>query len=747
MKKDNYIQRELWKYGIQAQSIIAPAKIEDYFEYLYSLLKETDIKRVVSFVRGELDTYSKEKGLFDEIKYSKDSKEKKPIEISDEEDVIESIKHDLKRASFDSNKWQRVFPELRTHYRHIYLMALKNIISCLERYLKSPTRKSIYEKNLRSIQKTFRLSDKECEIVTFLYLLQFDREAEGLFQHDLDMNEIVKSTRLYCRFFKLTPRHLKELMSKDSKLIRSGIITKSRRGNDLVISDMVTSYLAGFSRLDLLDNFIHKADCAKALALTEHNLQLEKINNTKNLILSNKGTNILLFGKPGTGKTEFVKSLGKTLNKKVYFINQKDEDGDENLDHRKSGIVAAMNMLDPKKSIVVVDECDGIINVNDGFWKCENGDKDNKAWINDLLENSNQNFIWISNRIDGVDESTKRRFSYSIEFLNLGHSQRVKVWENQVASASIDFMDRELIESFAKKYQVNAGGIALALKDVASMKSIRTKKEKIEVLQSILAQHQSFVFGNNKLNPLSGTYSLEVLNCDINLESVINTSKRFIDYIAQADANEISNMNFLLQGPPGTGKTEFIKYMSQTIGKELVVKRMSDLQSMYVGETEKLIASVFKDAESSGAVLFLDEADSLFINRESAVRSWEVSQTNELLCQMENFRGILACATNFSQNMDGAVMRRFNYKIKFDFLAADAKEQLFLKMLGEKLDRNLTDEELSRIRRIPNLTPGDFKVVRQKNFFSDVLDANVLIEQLEMESSYKKKERAIGIAP
>lgn len=747
MKKDNYIQRELWRYGIQAQSIIAPTKIEDYFEYLYSLLKETDIKKVISLVREELDSYSKERGLFDEVKYSKESKEKKPIEISDEEDIIESIKSDLKQASFDCRKWQKVFPELRTHHRRIYLMALKDVISCLERYLKSPTRKSIYERNLKSIQKTFRLSSKECEIITFLYLLQFDSEVEGLFQHDLDMNEIVKSTRLYCRFFKVTPRHLKEFMSKDSKLVRSGIITKSRRGNDLIISDMVTSYLAGFSRLDLLDNFIHKADCTKALALTDHNLQPEKINNSKNLILSNRGTNILLYGKPGTGKTEFVKSLGKALNKKVYFINQKDEDGDENLDHRKSGIVAAMNMLDPRNSIVVVDECDGIINVNDGFWKCENNDKDNKAWINDLLENSEQNFIWISNRISGVDESTKRRFSYSIEFLNLGHNQRVKVWENQVSAASIDFMDREMIESFAKKYQVNAGGIALALKDVASMKNIRTKKKKIEVLQSILAQHQSFVFGNNKLNPLTGTYSLEVLNCDINLESVISASKRFIDYTAQSDAKEISNMNFLLQGPPGTGKTEFVKYMSQVIGKELVVKRMSDLQSMYVGETEKLIATAFKEAEGSGAVLFLDEADSLFINRESANRSWEVSQTNELLCQMENFKGILACATNFGQNMDGAVMRRFNYKIKFDFLAEDAKELLFVKMLGGKLDKNLTDEDLLRVRKIPNLTPGDFKVVRQKNFFSDVLTADLLIEQLEMESSYKKKERAIGIAP
>ena len=87
------------------------------------------------------------------------------------------------------------------------------------------------------------------------------------------------------------------------------------------------------------------------------------------------------------------------------------------------------------------------------------------------------------------------------------------------------------------------------------------------------------------------------------------------------------------------------------------------------------------------------------------------------------------------------------YKIRFDFLTADAKELLFFKMLKEKIIGNPTNVELEKIRMIPNLTPGDFKVVRQKNFFGEPLLVSHFIEQLEIEASYKKGKRPVGIAP
>ncbi len=79
---------------------------------------------------------------------------------------------------------------------------------------------------------------------------------------------------------------------------------------------------------------------------------------------------------------------------------------------------------------------------------------------------------------------------------------------------------------------------------------------------------------------------------------------------------------------------------------------------MWVGEGEKNIKRAFAEAESEEAILIIDEADSLLFNRDRAVRSWEISFTNEFLTRMERFRGILICTTNRVEDLDSASLRR-----------------------------------------------------------------------------------------
>ena len=105
--------------------------------------------------------------------------------------------------------------------------------------------------------------------------------------------------------------------------------------------------------------------------------------------------------------------------------------------------------------------------------------------------------------------------------------------------------------------------------------------------------------------------------------------------------------------------------MEEAVAK-VVVKMCSDLLNMYVGGTEKLIKQAFEQAEAENAILFLDEIDGLLQNRERAHQTWEVTQVNELLHRMENFNGVLIGATNFSANLDQAVLRRFTFKLEFD---------------------------------------------------------------------------------
>src|SRR4029079_16715231 len=64
---------------------------------------------------------------------------------------------------------------------------------------------------------------------------------------------------------------------------------------------------------------------------------------------------------------------------------------------------------------------------------------------------------------------------------------------------------------------------------------------------------------------------------------------------------------FNFAGPPGTGKTICAEAIANTMRRRLLVVRYSELESMWMGETPKNVAAVFRLAREQRAVLFFDE--------------------------------------------------------------------------------------------------------------------------------------------
>ena len=142
-------------------------------------------------------------------------------------------------------------------------------------------------------------------------------------------------------------------------------------------------------------------------------------------------------------------------------------------------------------------------------------------------------------------------------------------------------------------------------------------------------------------------------------------------------------MNLLFYGPPGCGKSELARYIAHRLDREVLCRRAGDLLSPYVGETEANVKKAFQEAEAEDAVLVIAEADSMLFSRDRAVRSWEISHTNEFLAQMEKFKGILICTTNRLRDLDQATIHRFNHKVEFQYLTWEGNITFYRKLLVE----------------------------------------------------------------
>ncbi len=160
--------------------------------------------------------------------------------------------------------------------------------------------------------------------------------------------------------------------------------------------------------------------------------------------------------------------------------------------------------------------------------------------------------------------------------------------------------------------------------------------------------------------------------------------KIFVDWALGESIPYGSGMVILFHGPPGTGKTLAARYLAQRCKKELIVVDYADLLNKYVGETEKKIKEMFKRAAKSGAVLLIDEADSVMHARGDDSKSWEISQVNVLLQCVEAHDGVVILTTNREELLDKALMRRVILKVAFEMPDASQRAKIWQTMLKEQ---------------------------------------------------------------
>jgi len=268
----------------------------------------------------------------------------------------------------------------------------------------------------------------------------------------------------------------------------------------------------------------------------------------------------------------------------------------------------------------------------------------------------------------------------------------------------------------------NLPGVALHVEPIQfSVPETKYMASQIEALnelankaEGICVTPSALLFGKNIKVDMTATHAKftnkkEFKQYDLSLVNIDRPAQELVEQIksvlAKPEDERPALVTGLFYGVPGSGKSMLANYVGDQLGRPVIKKTYAELQSMYVGEGEKQLAEAFAEAEAEGAILLIDELDSIAGNRKNADKNYQKTFVNQLLTELDDFKGIFLATSNFMDGLDPAVLRRLFLKVKFDFLDEDQIETAF-QLYFPKLKR-------SKLGFMPYLTPGDFRAVKE----------------------------------
>lgn len=573
------------------------------------------------------------------------------------------------------------------------------------------------QKNMDYLVHIFRLSKEERAVVYFLSAMQNNELLqECVREFGADLEEEEDTLAMVAGL----PKGLgNSLLNQEAPLMRLGILFRTRYRGNLNLSSWVQEFI--FS--------LHKNDAARYEALigapvpSKDELTAKDFAYVEAAKLATrlmkqarhtKGFNILLYGTPGTGKSSFAQVLAQSAKLNLYPVGVCNN-GEEEKNYRLQQLYRKQFLLKTvKNTCLLLDEGEDI------FSSLET--RTSKVEINNLLENNEVPVIWTTNKIHRMDPAYIRRFTLAVCFDKPPVEMRQKIWNKYLSANKITYTKGDTL-ALAKKYEVQPSMIA------GAAQAARMAKGGLPTVQ----EHLSFMIqalNGGRKNPEEEKTNIRfypaLIHADMDLQALTTQLTR------------LGRLNFslCLYGASGTGKSAYARYLADKLGLEVVQRRASDLISCYVGETEQNIAKAFAQAREDKSLLIFDEADSFLRDRSTAARSWEVSSVNEMLTWMESHPYPFICTTNLMESLDPASLRRFSFKVKYNFLTSQQVKEAFDYFFGIKI-------ALAETAGLDKLTPGDFTLVKNK---AEILGTSTQFSAVKemLETEQKLKHNAYG---
>lgn len=600
--------------------------------------------------------------------------------------------------------------------------------------------------NMTLLTDALHLNDCEQAILLFFMVYEYNEVLNGLEQglEKTSFKQLVKTIGLIIGF---NGSEVDRAFHSKAPLIQTGLIKLDRS-----IMYQKLSYVSVKSA-SLMENMIESNDSIYDLfrgsinSVESAELSKEDFNHISEQLdilvpylrqaVANKltGVNVLLYGLPGTGKTQLSYWLKDVLDCDMLEIKyQNNAEQPISYANRLGAYMTAQKLFIKKDAVLLFDEAESLLLSRMG-WSIRGVDVDKKAWLNKRLENNPLPTIWVSNVIDQMDPAFVRRFDVVLEMPVPDKSQKAAMFKQSAG----DLLSADFLNKLADNSHLTPAVIAKTqrvMSTVMSQKPMGQTQLQSGFKQLLSSQLKAQGYQaelNQNSDILPATYSTQYINVGQDLGRLADQLKN------------CREARLCLYGPPGTGKTAYAYFLAEHLQVPIVVKKASDLLSKWLGDSEKNMAAAFKEAREKGALLLIDEADSFFQDRENASKSFHVTQVNEMLTQLERFDGLFVASTNLMDNIDKAAMRRFDMKLCFDYLLPDQVKGLFsdyceLLELGAP-----NDLDVNKLKALSVLTPGDFSCVARQHRFAPLKKPADLVEALYEETRYKQpKQQKIG---
>ena len=425
------------------------------------------------------------------------------------------------------------------------------------------------------------------------------------------------------------------------------------------------------------------------------------------VIAYGRGVLMLFFGKPGTGKTMTAHAVAATMGKRILNV-----DIPTFLEHSEAqrflpGLFREARLQD---AVLFFDECEVIFSSR----------RQGNALMTMLLteiERFDGVAILATNLPQVLDEALDRRILVKVRFPEPDRQARLEIWRKHLPAAAPlgDDVDLDLL---ADRYEMSGGYIKNAIL-VAVAEAVHgngeepvigmahLEKAAREQLQRPCDEESDLVVPSARLTDVILPDGLSARVAEL-ISAARNRRTVLERWGIGAHLTYGKGVSALLYGEPGTGKTLCAEAVANELHRRLLTASIPALVSKWVGETEMNLEALFREARVQGAVLFLDEADSLLMERgEGRASRHDDSVVNVLLKLVERHDGVVLLATNLPDRLDCALSRRLTYRLHFPLPDAELRSKIWRLLLPDSVPTGELD--FGGLGRRHDLSGGQIK--------------------------------------